>query len=134
MPVLPPRPTIPGEPREPVPFSEPPSRPQVSPAARDRQLVRAAALGDEAAWEALVDEHAQAVWDVARAAHLRTEEAAAVCEVVWRMLAAHLPATEGLPIAVWLRRTAASESHLAYLRAHSRTTGERRRHDRRKSS
>ena len=102
--------------------------PPLGTSARDRQLLRGAALGDTAAWAQLVDDHAQAVWDVARAAHLRPEEAGAVCEVVWMLLAGALPATDGLPVSVWLRRTATTESHLAYLRAHpSLAVGERRR-------
>lgn len=104
-------------------------------AARDRQLVRSAALGEAAAWDGLVEEHVQAVWDVARAAQLRQEEAQAVCEVVWLLLAEALPDLDGLPVAVWLRRTATTESHLAYLRAHPPTVvaGDRRRQPRRLS-
>jgi hypothetical protein len=100
-------------------------------AAHDRQLVRRAALGATEAWEALVARHAQAVWEVARSAQLRVEEAGAVCEVVWLLLAEALPDLDGLPVAVWLRRTATTESHLAYLRAHPRATpGDRRRQPR----
>lgn len=111
-----------------VPPRTPSSLPPLGSAQRDRQLMRGAALGDAAAWEQMVDDHAQTVWDVARAAHLRPEEAAAVCEVVWMLLAGALPAADGLPLAVWLRRTATTESHLAYLRAHpGSAVGERRR-------
>lgn len=112
----------------PPPPSPPAGLPPLGSAPRDRQLLRGAALGDAAAWAQIVDDHGQAVWDVARAAHLRSEEAAAVCEVVWMLLAAALPATDGLPLPVWLRRTATTESHLAYLRARpGSAVGERRR-------
>ncbi len=127
---------VPTSPAAPVPPSgpePPPARPlpPVGSAARDRLLVRAAALGDAGAWEQLVQDHAQRVWDLSRAAHLREEEAAAVCDIVWRQLADQLPRTDGLPLAVWLRRTATTESHLAYLRTHvSGASGERRRQDR----
>jgi hypothetical protein len=113
-------------PDAPVP---PPAR--LGSSSRDRQLVRAAALGVAGAWQQLVDAHAQDVWALARAAHLRTGEAVAVCEVVWLLLAEAVPELDGLPLAVWLRRTTTTEAHLAYLRAHPRPpVADRRRHER----
>lgn len=89
----------------------------VSPPGRDRQLVRAAALGDEGAWDALVDVHGQLVWDVLRACGLGRGEAAAASELVWVRLAQSLTELSGEPLTSWLHRAAVQESENAHARA-----------------
>jgi hypothetical protein len=115
------------------PASSPGDGREPDPTSRDRQLVRSAALGDGEAWAQLVDRHAQLVWDVARSTLSRPEEAAAVSEVVWMLLAEALPDLDGMPVTAWLRRSATSESHLACLRARPKVTAGDRRRQRRLS-
>jgi hypothetical protein len=115
------------------PASSTGDRREHDPASRDRLLVRSAALGDEDAWTQLVERHAQLVWDVARSTLSRPEEAAAVSEVVWMLLAEALPDLDGLPVAAWLHHSATSESHLAGLRARPKVTAGDRRRQRRLS-
>jgi DNA-directed RNA polymerase specialized sigma24 family protein len=86
----------------------------------DSSLVRAAALGDVAAWDRLVDGHAQRVWDRARAAGLDRPSASEVCEVVWLRLAQALPDLDGLPLPVWLGRAVAVEAALVRRREDGR--------------
>jgi len=50
----------------------------------------AAAAGDSCAWDAIVDRHAQRVWDMARGFDLDATAAAAVCHLVWRRLSDRL--------------------------------------------
>lgn len=83
----------------------------------DRQLVRAAALGDADAWDELVDVHAPALWAHVRGAGLGADEATAVCELVWVRLAQALPDLGGEPLSGWLHRTAATETEHAHVRA-----------------
>ena len=59
----------------------------VSTPARDRQLVRAAALGDGLAWDELVDAHGQLVWSVLHQSGLGRDEAVAAYELIWVRLA-----------------------------------------------
>jgi hypothetical protein len=79
----------------------------------DRQLLRAAALGDAHAWDLLLDAYAVEVWQVARAAGLPTPAAAGVSEQVWTRLAESLPFDAGRPLGQWLRETAAIETERA---------------------
>lgn len=88
---------------------------------RDRQLVRAAALGDELAWASLVDAHGQLVWSVLQDCGLGRDEAAAACEIVWVRLAQSLTELSGEPVTSWLRRAAVHESEHTHARA-GRTT------------
>ena len=90
---------------------------RVSTPARDRQLVRAAALGDELAWASLVDAHGQLVWSVLHQNGLGRDEAVAAYELVWVRLAQSLAELNGEPVAGWLHRTAVSESEHAQARA-----------------
>lgn len=89
----------------------------VSTPTRDRQLVRAAALGDEGAWDALVAVHGQLVWDVLRACGLGRGEAAAASELVWLRLAQGLTGLGGEPVTSWLHRVSVQESEHAHARA-----------------
>jgi DNA-directed RNA polymerase specialized sigma24 family protein len=84
---------------------------------RDRQLVRAAALGDELAWESLVDAHAQLVWGVLQQCGLGRDEAAAASGLVWVRLAQSLTELSGEPVSSWLHRVAVQESENAHARA-----------------
>jgi hypothetical protein len=76
--------------------------------AGDRQLLRAAALGDEGAWVQLVDVYAAAVWGDASAV-LPAQGAAAVSEVVWCRLAESLPLSPATPLHQWLSDITATE-------------------------
>ena len=93
----------------------------VSTPGRDRQLVRAAALGDERAWDALVEVHGQLVWSTLQQRGLVRDEALAAYELVWVRLAQCLAELRGEPVTSWLHRTAVSESENAHARA-GRTT------------
>lgn len=88
---------------------------------RDRQLVRAAALGDELAWDALVDAHGQLVWGVLIECGLGRDEAVAAYELVWVRLAQSLVELSGEPVTSWLHRTTLHESERVHARA-GRTT------------
>lgn len=93
----------------------------VSRPARDRQLVRAAALGDELAWASLVEAHGQLVWALLHESGLGLDEAVAAYELVWVRLAQCLAELNGEPVTSWLHRTAVHESEHALVRA-GRTT------------
>lgn len=93
----------------------------VSTPARDRQLVRAAGLGDEVAWYDLVDAHGLLVWSVLHECGLSRSEAVAAYELVWMRLAQSLIELRGEPVTNWLHRRAVLESEHARARA-GRTT------------
>lgn len=110
-------------------------RPAAQPAAPsrtadDRQLLRAAALGDAGAWSRIVDLHAARVWELAVFGTSRSEEAVAVSELVWRRLAQTLPDLGGEPLATWLDLATAVECHHTRLRTQSALPRDRRRHPR----
>lgn len=102
--------------------------------ARDRQLVLAAALGDEAAWNELVDVHAQSLWTGLLQAGLERDEVVAACELVWVRLAQALPSLGGDPLTIWLHRTAMQEGEQACARAGRTTAYIARQRDRRRSA
>ena len=83
------------------------------------QLVRAAASGDDEAWESLVDRFAELVWAVARSHGLSTADAADVSQTTWLRLAEH---AQGIHhperIAGWLATTARNESIRILRRGH----------------
>jgi hypothetical protein len=89
----------------------------------DRQLLRAAALGDAGAWDRLVDAYAGEVWQVPCAAGLPMTVAAGVSEQVWSRLAESLPYDGGGPLGQWLRETAAVETERAQALLARRTPG-----------
>lgn len=74
-------------------------------------LVRAAAAGDQAAWDALVDRYTGLVWSIARGHRLGHADAADVAQTTWLRLVEHLDRIVN-PAAVgsWLATTARRES------------------------
>ena len=84
-------------------------------------LVRAAAAGDQGAWDALVDRFSGLLWAVARAHRLREADAADVVQTTWLNFVQHLGAIrEPDSVAAWLATTARREC--------LRTIGRNRRH------
>ena len=84
-------------------------------------LVKAAAAGDDAAWEALVRSFSGLVWSIARGYRLSSADAADVFQTVWLRLAEHLGRIENPDhIGAWLATTARRES-LRVARSGART-------------
>ena len=82
------------------------------------EMVSAAALGEPAAWDAIVDRYARLVWAVARAFGLSDADAADVSQTTWLRLAEHLPRLrEPERIGAWLATTARREAMRALARA-----------------
>ncbi|HZE65567.1 MAG TPA: sigma-70 family RNA polymerase sigma factor [Sporichthyaceae bacterium] len=74
------------------------------------RLVAAAARGEQAAWDALVDRYAALVWAVTRAHRLDRPDAADVVQTVWLRLLEHLDRLrEPAALAGWLRTTTRHE-------------------------
>jgi len=74
-------------------------------------LVKSAAGGDPAAWQALVDSFSGLIWSIARGYHLGSADAADVFQTVWLRLAEHLGRIENPDqIGAWLATTAKRES------------------------
>jgi DNA-directed RNA polymerase specialized sigma24 family protein len=89
-------------------------------AAATSELVARANLGDQAAWDQLVDRYGGIVWAVARAQGLGPDDAADVSHVTWLLLTQHL-GWLGQPerLGVWLLRTATREAYrMRRLRGH----------------
>jgi RNA polymerase sigma factor (sigma-70 family) len=83
------------------------------------EVVRAAAGGDDHAWEALVDRFAGLVWGVARSHGLSEADAADVSQSTWLRLAEHANAIrQPERIAGWLATTARNESVRILRRGH----------------
>ncbi len=79
---------------------------EISPGA----LVRAAAQGDQAAWDTLVDRFAGLVWSVARAHRLHGADAADVSQTTWLRLVEHLDRLRDPDrVGGWLATTARNE-------------------------
>lgn len=78
----------------------------------DRQLMRAAALGDISAWDALVDEYAGTVWSTCVSLGLRHDESASVSQLVWLGLVDALPHLDG-SLMSWLVATTTQEARQA---------------------
>jgi RNA polymerase sigma factor (sigma-70 family) len=100
--------------------------PRVQPRAADEQLtelVRAAADGDQSAWDEIVARYAGLVWGVARALHLNEADAADVSQTTWLRLAEHLKGLrEPSRLGGWLASTARHEAYRILRRAkHIRT-------------
>jgi len=78
---------------------------------QDADLVAAAAAGDQASWDELVNRYVQFVWDAARRCHLGPALAADVCVVTWLRCADHLddllPACD---LREWLTTSVAREA------------------------
>ena len=74
-------------------------------------IVAAAARGDQAAWNQLVERHSSLLWAIARAHRLSRSDAADVVQTTWLRLVEHLPEIrnpEG--VGAWLATTARRES------------------------
>ncbi len=74
------------------------------------QLARAAAAGDQAAWDGLVEQFGGLVWAVTRAHRLPDAEAEDVFQVTWLRLVEHLDSIRNLDgLGAWLATTARHE-------------------------
>jgi RNA polymerase sigma factor (sigma-70 family) len=83
-------------------------------------LVRAAARGDQFAWEKIVDRFDRLVWATARAYRLPQADAADVAQTTWLRLVEHLDRIrEPERLGAWLATTARNES-LRHIRLHGR--------------
>jgi RNA polymerase sigma factor (sigma-70 family) len=72
--------------------------------------VRAAAAGDELAWNALAEEFGGMIWAVARTYRLRDAEASDVCQATWLRLLEHLERLKDPSrVGAWLATTARRE-------------------------
>src|ERR1043165_5351882 len=84
------------------------------------ELVGAAAEGDQAAWNGLVDRYNGLVWSVARSFRLPPADASDVVQTTWLRLVEHLRRLEDPErVGAWLATTARRES-LRSLRHNSR--------------
>ena len=73
-------------------------------------VVRAARVGDQAAWNELVDRFGSLVWAVCRSHRLGREEAADVSQIVWMRLLTHLPTLrQPERVGAWLATTTRNE-------------------------
>jgi RNA polymerase sigma factor (sigma-70 family) len=74
------------------------------------ELVRAAAGGDQEAWDALVDRFAGLVWSIARSHRLSPADAADVSQTTWLRLVEHLGRLRDPErVGAWLAATARHE-------------------------
>jgi len=79
-------------------------------AAPKAHIVLAAARGDEASWQQLVDRYSSLLWAVTRAHHLSGNDAADVVQTTWLRLIEHLPNIKNPDgIGTWLATTARRE-------------------------
>jgi DNA-directed RNA polymerase specialized sigma24 family protein len=75
------------------------------------ELVGRAHIGEQAAWDQLVERYGAMVWTVARGHGLGLEDAAAVSQVTWLLLAQHLGLLrQPERLGVWLLATATREA------------------------
>ena len=75
------------------------------------ELVRAAAAGDQASWEAIVARFSSLVWATARAHRLSRDDAADVAQTTWLRLVEHLDRIHDPDrLGAWLATTARRES------------------------
>jgi DNA-directed RNA polymerase specialized sigma24 family protein len=76
-----------------------------------RSGLLAAASGDAAAWDRIVDDHVEAVWGTARASGLEVTDAAEVCQLVWLRLAQTLATLGETPdVGAWLYDATVTEA------------------------
>jgi RNA polymerase sigma factor (sigma-70 family) len=84
------------------------------------ELVRAAARGDQTAWNEIVDRFQGLVWATARAHRLSDADAADVAQTTWLRLVEHLDRIRDPErLGAWLATTARHES-LRHIRLHGR--------------
>lgn len=75
------------------------------------ELLARAGMGDQAAWDHLVDRHAGLVWAVARAHGLNLGEATQASQLTWLLLAQHLGSLQQPDrLGEWLAATTRRES------------------------
>src|SRR3954471_18163932 len=75
------------------------------------ELVRAAAAGDHAAWNGLVDRYNGLVWSVARSHRLSAADASDVVQTSWLRLVEHLDRLQDPErVGAWLATTARREA------------------------
>lgn len=75
------------------------------------ELLTRASMGDQAAWDNLVQRHARLVWAVARAHGLNLDEAADASHLTWLLLAQHLGSLhQPERLGEWLAATARRQS------------------------
>jgi DNA-directed RNA polymerase specialized sigma24 family protein len=83
-----------------------------APAVDTAELVARVDLGDQAAWDQLVERYGEMVWAVARAHGLSARDAGDVSQVTWLLLTQHLAALRQPERArAWLLRTATREAY-----------------------
>jgi len=76
----------------------------------NRELLAAAAAGDQAAWDALVERHTSLLWSIARSYRLGNADAADVVQTTWLRLVEHLDkVADPERIPGWLATTARRE-------------------------
>ncbi len=91
------------------------SRDNTDPVDEVAVLVRAAASGDQRAWDGLVERYHRLVWAVVRTYRLSPADAADVTQITWLKLVEHLGALrDPARVGAWLATTARREAlHLA---------------------
>lgn len=88
-----------------------PGQPAPAATAATAELVARASVGEQAAWDQLVDRYGAMVWAVARAHGLGPADAGDVSQVTWLLLTQHLGAVrEPERLGDWLLRTATREA------------------------
>jgi RNA polymerase sigma factor (sigma-70 family) len=101
---------------------QPPITPELLSDARVAELARAAAAGDEHAWNALVEKFSGLLWSVAHAHRLYDADAADVVQVTWLRLLEQLGRLRNPSrVGAWLATTARREC-LRVLRQSGRVT------------
>src|SRR5688500_16308724 len=76
-----------------------------------RSGLLAAASGDAAAGDRIVDDHVEAVWGTARASGLEAPDAVEVCQLVWLRLAQTLATLGETPdVRAWLHDATVTEA------------------------
>jgi DNA-directed RNA polymerase specialized sigma24 family protein len=80
------------------------------PAAATAELVARASVGEQAAWDRLVERYGGLVWAVARAHGLGPADAGDVSQVTWLLLTQHLDSLQPERLRAWLLRTATREA------------------------
>jgi DNA-directed RNA polymerase specialized sigma24 family protein len=79
--------------------------------AETSELVARASLGDQVAWDRLVERYGGMVWALARAHGLGPRDAADVSQVAWLLLTQHLGLLQQPErLGVWLHATATREA------------------------
>lgn len=101
-------------------------------AAATAELVARANLGEQAAWDQLVERYAGRVWAVARSHGLDPDDAAEVSQVTWLLLTQHLGSlSQPDRLGVWLSTTATREAlRMRRLRSAERSISRRARQER----